>query len=106
MKTLITLALAVALAACSPSVAEGIHELADQEVDAGCGQCQLGLEGDGCDLAVRVDGETYFVDGTDIDDHGDAHADDGLCNTLRRAKISGEIVDGRVEASSFELVDE
>ena len=41
--------------------------------EAACGQCQLGLAGDSCDLAVRIAGKAYFVDGTGIDDHGDAH---------------------------------
>ena len=27
----------------------------------------------GCDLAVRIDGKSYFVEGTKIDEHGDAH---------------------------------
>ena len=32
----------------------------------------------GCDLAIRIDGKSYFVEGTKIDDHGDAHANDGF----------------------------
>ena len=32
---------------------EGImFKIADQEVEAACGQCKLGLEGSGCDLAA------------------------------------------------------
>src|SRR5687767_7141538 len=50
------------------------------EVEAACGQCKLGLKGKGCNLAIRLNGKAYFVDGTDIDGHGDAHADDGFCN--------------------------
>jgi len=45
-------------------------------VDAACGECMFSMPGDGCNLAVRVDGQPYFVDGTGIDDHGDAHAHD------------------------------
>jgi len=48
-------------------------------VEAACGECQFAMPGTGCDLAVRIDGEHYFVDGTGIDDHGDAHANEGLC---------------------------
>ena len=57
--------------------------LTDQVVEAACGQCLFGLTGDGCDLAIRVDGQAYFVDGTNIDEHGDAHAEDGFlqCNS-------------------------
>lgn len=76
------------------------------DVEAACGQCQLGLKGKGCSLAVRMDGKAYFVDGTNIDDHGDAHADDGFCNKVRKAKVQGEVVDGRFKASYFELLPE
>src|SRR5689334_2729192 len=61
-------------------------------VDAACGQCQFHMKGKGCSLAMRMDGNNYFVDGTDIDSHGDAHADDGFCNKVRKAKVQGEVV--------------
>ncbi|RYF83189.1 MAG: hypothetical protein EOO03_15575, partial [Chitinophagaceae bacterium] len=54
-----------------------------QTVEAACGQCMFKLKGDDCDLAVRINGKAYFVNGTKIDDHGDAHADDGFCNRIR-----------------------
>jgi hypothetical protein len=66
----------------------------------------LGLKGKGCALAVRMDGQSYFVDGSDIDSHGDAHADDGFCNKVRKAKVQGEVVDGRFKATYFELLPE
>ena len=73
--------------------------------EAGCGQCQFKLNGkDGCDLAVRIDGKAYFVDGASIDDFGDAHADDGLCMCVRKAKVKGEIKDGRFVATSFDVL--
>jgi hypothetical protein len=50
-----------------------------QIVEASCGQCQFGMEGHGCELAVRIDGKSYFVDGSSIDSHGDAHAKMVLC---------------------------
>ncbi len=78
----------------------------DRVVEAACGQCQLGItEKAGCDLAVRIDGKSYFVDGTSIHDHGDAHADDGFCEAIRQAAVKGEIVDGRFKAESFKLVE-
>lgn len=73
-------------------------------VEASCGECQFGLEGKGCDLAVRIDGTPYFVDGTDINSHGDAHADDGFCNAISKAEVQGEVVKGRFKASYFKLV--
>ena len=73
-------------------------------VEVACGQCQFGISGKaGCDLAVRIDGKSYFVDGTSIHDHGDAHADDGFCEAIRQAEVKGEIVDGRFKAESFTL---
>lgn len=76
-----------------------------QIVEAACGECQFGLEGKSCDLAVRIDGKFYFVDGTDIDSHGDAHAKDGFCKMIRTAEVQGEIVGGRFKASYFKLVN-
>ena len=75
-------------------------------VEASCGQCKFKLKGDGCDLAVRFGGKSYFVDGTKIDEHGDAHADDGFCNAIRKAKVQGEIVNDRFKATYFSLVPE
>ena len=110
----IPLAVLLALAGCnsagpekranSGSTSETVHT--SSVVEAACGECQFGLPGSGCDLAVRIDGQAYFVDGTKIDDHGDAHADDGFCNAIRRARVTGEMVDGRFVAHSFELMPE
>jgi hypothetical protein len=77
-----------------------------QTVEASCGQCQFNLPGKGCDLAVRIDGKAYFVDGTKIDDHGDAHAKDGFCQSVRKAEVKGEVIKGRFKATSFKLLPE
>jgi len=73
-------------------------------VEAACGECQFSMPGTGCDLAVRIDGQDCFVDGTGIDDHGDAHANEGLCNAVRKARVSGEVRDGKFVATAFELL--
>ncbi len=73
-------------------------------VDAACGECLFGLPGKGCDLAVRVDGLSYYVDGVDMDSLGDAHAKDGMCEVIRKAKVTGEVRNGRFMASTFELL--
>ncbi|QZK91315.1 hypothetical protein K5V07_12760 [Flavobacterium sp. CHNK8] len=75
-------------------------------VEASCGQCQFAMTGHGCDLAVRIDGKSYFVDGSSIDSHGDAHAKDGFCAAVRKAKVTGYIVNQRFVATSFELLPE
>ncbi|GAA4011177.1 DUF6370 family protein [Hymenobacter fastidiosus] len=75
-------------------------------VEAACGQCRLGLPGQSCDLAVRLNGQAYFVDGTTIDSHGDAHAKDGFCSAIRQAEVQGAVVDGRFKATYFHLLPE
>lgn len=73
-------------------------------VEAGCGECVLDLGGKDCKLAVRFNGRSYFVEGTGIDDHGDAHADDGFCNMVRKAKVQGEVKEGKFVATYFKLL--
>ena len=91
--------------AAETKLPKGNNMSINQIVDASCGQCQFGITGKaGCDLAVRIDGKSYFVDGTSIHDHGDAHADDGFCEAIRQAEVKGEIIDGRFKAESFTLV--
>lgn len=101
----LSLAAALVLGACTSP-----HQPAAAEpprlVEASCGQCNFGLPGDGCDLAIRMDGQVYFVDGTGIDEHGDAHAADGLCNAIRSAYVEGHLSEGRFRATSFELVED
>ena len=75
-----------------------------QIVEASCGQCNFGLTGSGCSLAVKIGDEAYYVDGVDLHDQGDAHGHHGMCNVVRKAEVSGEVVDGRYKATSFELL--
>lgn len=75
-------------------------------VEASCGECQFGMKGKSCDLAVLIDGKSYFVDGTTIHDHGDAHSEKGFCNAVRKASVTGEIVNDRFKATSFTLIDD
>ncbi|QDV26017.1 DUF6370 family protein [Aureliella helgolandensis] len=75
-----------------------------QVVEASCGECQFDMEGTGCDLAVRIDGKGYFVDGSIMSDHGNAHGDGGMCNTVRKAKVTGEVKGERFVATAFELL--
>jgi transcription elongation factor Elf1 len=73
-------------------------------VEVSCGQCQFKMAGKGCNLAVRIKGKSYFVDGTSIDEHGDAHADDGFCKAIRKAEVQGKVVKNRFVATYFKLL--
>lgn len=75
-----------------------------KEVEISCGECMFKLPGKGCDLAVRIDGAAYFVDGKKTDDFGDAHAEDGFCNAIRKATVTGEIINGRFKAKTIQLL--
>ncbi|MEO5776382.1 MAG: DUF6370 family protein [Flavobacterium sp.] len=76
-----------------------------QIVEAACGQCQFGMKGKaGCDLAVRIGDKSYFVDGTDIHKHGDAHAADGFCSAVRKAEVVGEVKNDRFVVTEFKLL--
>ena len=88
-----------------PKEPSGVAMSVNQVVEAACGQCQFEMtENSGCDLAVRIDGKSYFVDGTNIHEHGDAHADDGFCEVIRSANVKGEIIEGRFKSESFILI--
>jgi hypothetical protein len=75
-----------------------------QTVEAACGKCMLGLPGKDCDLAVRIQGKAYYVDGAHIDSLGDAHAKDGFCNSIRNAKVQGELINNRFAVQYIELL--
>lgn len=73
-------------------------------VEAACGECRFGMPGKSCDLAIRINGKAYFVDGTTIDSHGDAHANDGFCNAIRKAEVQGDTVNNRFKVTYFKLI--
>ncbi|KQR72816.1 glutaminyl-tRNA synthetase [Pedobacter sp. Leaf176] len=75
-----------------------------QSVDIACGECQFKMKGKDCELAVKIDGKFYFVDGKGIDDFGDAHGEHGFCNAIRKAEVTGEIVNNRFKAKEIKLL--
>ncbi len=75
-----------------------------QVVESACGQCMFKMKADDCELAVRIDGKDYFVDGTKIDDHGDSHAKDGFCNAIRKTIVQGDIINNRFKVTYFSLI--
>ncbi len=102
MKKLIILCIVLLSIACANPKTE------KQIVELSCGQCQFGLTSEkGCDLAVRIDGESYFVDGADIDEFGDAHDEEiGFCEVVRMAEVEGEVIDDRFIVKSVKMLDE
>jgi hypothetical protein len=77
--------------------------VAGRTVEAGCSLCVFHMPGESnCRLAVRIDGRPLLVEGSSIDDHGDAHAAEGLCSQVRAAVVDGRIRDGRFVASRIE----
>ena len=73
---------------------------------AGCGSCNVSkkkpISPDANFVtSITEDGKINDVKGTDIDDHGDSHAEEGFCNAIRVAKVKGEIKKNRLEAESF-----
>jgi hypothetical protein len=73
-------------------------------VETACGECQFKMKGKSCDLAVRINGKSYFVDGTNINDHGDAHATEGFCNAISKAEVQGTVVNNRFKVTYFKLL--
>ncbi|WP_316797441.1 DUF6370 family protein [Pedobacter agri] len=80
------------------------QEVNKQVVDIACGECQFKMKGKSCDLAIRIDGKAYFVDGKNIDDFGDAHGEHGFCNAISKAEVSGKIINGRFKANNIKLL--
>jgi len=75
-----------------------------QTVELSCGECKFKLKGKSCDLAVRINGKAYFIDGASIDSFGDAHANDGFCKAIRKAEVQGEVVKNRFKVTYIKLL--
>jgi hypothetical protein len=74
------------------------------QAEAACGMCIYKMKGDGCKLAIRMNQKDFLVDGTDIDDYGDAHDQEGFCNAASNVKVQGRIVGDRFLVTYMELV--
>ncbi len=70
---------------------------------ASCGMCNFGMRNKNCSLAIQINKKSYDVQGTKIDDHGDSHADDGFCNAVRVAEVSGKIKKNKFIVDAFVL---
>lgn len=79
-------------------------EVNSQEVTVTCGSCVWEMTSDGCFMAILLDGKRYIVDNEDVDAHGDAHAEDGMCRVERKAIVSGYTKGNVFYSSKFELI--
>lgn len=69
-----------------------------------CGMCNFGMkEKKDCSLAIQINEQSYSVEGTGMEDHGDSHADDGFCNAVRVASVTGIVKDNVFTAKTFAL---
>lgn len=73
-------------------------------LETSCGECSYGMEGTGCDVAVRLPEGTFYVDGVGISEFGNPHGEHGYCLALRKAEVQGEVVDGRFKATYYKLL--
>ena len=73
-------------------------------VEASCGMCKFNMPGEDCSLAIRINGKAYYVDGNNIDAHGDAHAKDGFCNSIRKAELQGVLSGNIYKLTYFRLI--
>jgi hypothetical protein len=73
-------------------------------LEASCGTCNFEMKGKGCFLAVKYEGKAYAVEGTGLDDHGDAHEEKGFCMAVRKAKVQGSLKGDKFVVTYFELL--
>jgi hypothetical protein len=74
------------------------------EVEAGCGMCMFGLKDKDCLLSIRTGEKVFHVKGTNIDDHGDAHSENGFCNATQLAKVQGKAKGNSFVVTYFQLI--
>ena len=55
-------------------------------------------------FALKYEGKAYAVEGTGLDDHGDAHEEKGFCMAVRKAKVQGSLKGDKFVVTYFELL--
>lgn len=97
----------LALIAVSSAVgcrSSATKRLRGETVEAGCAMCLFAMEGvRGCIWAVHIDGKPYLAEGN-LPRYHEAHAPDGMCNVMRQAVVSGELVHSKFVAQTFDLM--
>jgi hypothetical protein len=105
-KLFFLLAFAASLAASAQSKPAGKLDASKPvlELEASCGSCNFKMPGKECYLAVKYEGKAYVVEGTGLDDHGDAHEEKGFCMAVRKAKVQGKLKGDKFLVTYFELL--
>ncbi len=81
------------------------NKLSNIIVEAACGKCCFKSKGmKKCGLAVKIDGKVYPVEGKKLEDFGNPISKNGLCRTVRKAEVSGEIVNNNFLAYDFKIL--
>ena len=91
----------------SNSLVTAIPETGNIEgfVIASCGMCNFGYKKSrGCSLTIKIGDAIYPVEGTSINDHGDAHSEEGMCSAIRVAYASGKIKKNKFYSDFFTLI--
>ncbi len=69
-----------------------------------CGKCRGWNKTRSCNLTVKIGDKTYPVKGSNIHAHGNAHSGEGLCSSVRIARVKGKMKDDVLIADSFVLI--
>jgi len=104
MKKLLTLLIFIPLVSFGQKTLKEKTEINLVKAEAACGICMLNMQGEECELAVKNKDSKYYVIGTGIDDHGNAHSKKGFCNAIRKAEIQGKVINNKYHITYFELV--
>ena len=74
-------------------------------VVASCNKCNLGKKGDKkCSMGIKVGDKVLRINDKNHD-HKSAHAQDGICNSLRVAYVEGQVMMNYLDAQRFELLE-
>lgn len=104
MKKILTLLIFIPLVSFGQKTLKEKPEINLVKAEAACGICMLNMQGEECELAVKIKDSKYYVIGTGIDDHGNAHSKKGFCNAIRKAEIQGKVINNKYHITYFELV--
>ena len=104
MKKLLALLIFIPLVSFGQKTLKEKTEINLVKAEAACGICMLNMQGEECELAVKIKDSKYYVIGTGIDDHGNAHSKKGFCNAIKKAEIQGKVINNKYHITYFELV--